>query len=62
MINLDLYFPTPVWWADTGIDNELVSKFVYEQKDANPEVDQLVTMVDGNHQFIVHHTYQLSLM
>lgn len=37
MINLDLYFPTPVWWADTGIDNELVSKFVYEQKDANPE-------------------------
>ena len=37
MINLDLYFPTPVWWTDTNLNNEYLKDIVYNKKTDNPE-------------------------
>tara|TARA_B100000524_G_scaffold65097_1_gene30038 strand:+ start:601 stop:1182 length:582 start_codon:yes stop_codon:yes gene_type:complete len=37
MINLDLYFPTPVWWTDTNLDNGYLKDIVYNKKIDFPE-------------------------
>ena len=33
MLNLDLYFPTPVWWADIDIDREGLMNQIYDMRD-----------------------------
>ena len=60
MINLDLYFPTPVWWTDTNLNNEYLKDIVYNKKTDNPEGERLVIMVDGSQMYfpqLMYHHY-----
>lgn len=36
-MNLDLYFPTPIWWEDIHIDNNAVLNFCHSLRDENPK-------------------------
>lgn len=36
MLNLDYYFPTPIWWADINIDREGLMKQIYDMRDTDP--------------------------
>jgi uncharacterized protein (TIGR02466 family) len=35
-MNFDLYFPTPVWWEDTGIDTSDMVKLCHSLKEQDP--------------------------
>lgn len=35
-MNLDYYFPTPVWWVDTGINNETILQYCYTAREKDP--------------------------
>lgn len=37
MINLDLYFPTPVWWSDLDINHSAIAWHVFDQWKVDPE-------------------------
>lgn len=32
-MNLDFYFPTPIWWVDLDIDNDYLLKYIYDMRD-----------------------------
>jgi len=40
-MNLDLYFPTPIWWEDLIIDNNEILDFCYKMKEADPAGRQI---------------------
>jgi uncharacterized protein (TIGR02466 family) len=40
-MNLDFYFPTPIWWTDLNIDNNFVLDYCYQKRKENPVGRQL---------------------
>lgn len=36
-MNLDYYFPTPIWWEDTNIDNSVLESLCYKLRDEDPK-------------------------
>lgn len=37
-MNIDFYFPTPIWWTDTtNVNNEKLLKYCYKMRDDNPQ-------------------------
>lgn len=36
MMNMEMYFPTPVWWGFKNLDNEKIKKFAYDLKFKDP--------------------------
>lgn len=37
MLNLDFYFPTPVWWTDLDLDNTKLMDQIYDMRDNDPK-------------------------
>lgn len=40
-MNLDLYFPTPVWWEDIAINNDEILNFCYDTRKKDPNGRQM---------------------
>lgn len=40
-MNIEFYFPTPVWWEDTGFDNTEIEKLAYRLEKDDPSGRQL---------------------
>lgn len=40
-MNLDFYFPTPIWWMDTQIDNQKLLDYCYKLRESDPEGRQV---------------------
>lgn len=36
-MNLDYYFPTPIWWCDLQIDNDYLLNYCYSLREKDPE-------------------------
>jgi uncharacterized protein (TIGR02466 family) len=37
MLNTDYYFPTPIWWTDTQIDNSKLLDYCYQLRESDPK-------------------------
>jgi len=35
-MNFDLYFPTPIWWEETKLENSEIEKLAYRLREENP--------------------------
>lgn len=40
-MNVDYYFPTPIWWTDSNLDNDTILNYCYNLKKSNPEGKQI---------------------
>lgn len=36
-MNLDYYFPTPIWWCDINIDNDYLLDYCYNKRESDPD-------------------------
>ena len=36
-MNLDFYFPTPIWWIDTGLDNQRILDYCIDLRKNDPD-------------------------
>ena len=35
-MNVDFYFPTPIWWMDTNLNNDNIKQYCYNLKENDP--------------------------
>jgi uncharacterized protein (TIGR02466 family) len=40
-MNIDYYFPTPIWWTDSNLDNDSILNYCYNLKKSDPEGRQI---------------------